>query len=239
MNIQSEKITKTITASIVAAHSEANLDEPLWAINWFDVKSKWLYDFYNLVARNHVLAVGGFPLFKASRIETLLGSKADERKVILIVKYPYANAFLDMISSKIFQIKSVLRKFAVRNFTIGFMHADDDHLKPKRKEENGSKKLLYLVHHFKGKIDDTILSDIKRSALDRDIFMQFSGKKQALIGMSENDGKISTIPFIMDHLLVFGAFEKSQIEDLVASDLYQHLINQNQSNYIGLFKREF
>ena len=239
MNIRSKVITKSITASIVATHSKSDLDGSLWAINWFDVKSKWLYDLYNLIAKNHVVAVGGVPLFKASRIETILGVKEDERKMILIVKYPRAKAFLEMVSSKMFQLKSMLRKYTVREFTIGFMYASDDNLKPKSKEERGSRNLVYLVHHFSGRIDDDILSGIRKLAIESDIFLQFAGRKEALVGMSENGGKLTTIPFIMDNLLIFGAFEKSQFDDMIALDLYQELINQNGSNYIGIFKREF
>ena len=43
--------------------SLANHDA-VYAVNWFNTRSAWLYDFYNLIAARSVLAVGGVPILK-------------------------------------------------------------------------------------------------------------------------------------------------------------------------------
>ena len=46
--------TKNLEISIISAGPDYSLEDPIWAINWFDVKSKRLYDFYNILAFPHV-----------------------------------------------------------------------------------------------------------------------------------------------------------------------------------------
>lgn len=235
---KSVQVTKDLEVSIISAGPGYGLNDPVWAINWFDVKSKWLYDFYNLLVIRHVINVGGRPHFKGKLVKRLIGESEYEREVLLIVNYPQPTSFLNMLMNKKFQLKSIIREMAVKDFTFGFMKRVDDGEPPKvRGKYDG--KLIYLVHHFKNnhKLIDT--PSIKEFAASRDIFTHFSGVKSALVGRKKSKGKLKTAPFLMDSMLIFGAFEVSQFDDFISSSFYQDFISQNQNNYIGLFKREF
>jgi len=232
-----KQITKEIEVSIISAGPEYSLDEAIWAVNWFDVKNKGLYDFYNIIASSHVRQVGGSALFKGSLIKRISGDKNDERKVLLIVSYPKPDSFLEMLTSKMFQIKSLIRELAVEDFTFGFMKRLDDGEMSSGNFKKYEGNLIYMVHHFKSQ--NTIdTSSIKELAAEQDIFTHFSGIKSALVGRKKKDGKLRTSPFLMDGMLIFGAFEENQFEGFIASEFYKTFISQNQSNYIALFKRE-
>lgn len=237
-NLLTKKITDKVEASVVAAKSGADLEQPIWAINWFDLKSSWMYNLYTKLSIGDVRFAGGEPLFKATRIAHLRGNEGLGRMVLVIVKYPSGTAFLDLLSSAMFQIKSVLRRKAVRNFTFGFEEAMDDCLKPQRGEEEASRKLLYLVHHFEGENGQAIIDVLRKNAVGHDIFFQFHGKRKALLGMSRGDRKMKTLPFITDNTLIWAAFENSQLEEFVETELYQKLLAVTANNYLGVFKRE-
>ena len=65
-----------------------SFDEPVYAVNWFNARWRWIYDFYNLIAARSVHKVGGAPLFKGRLTELVQGAEADRRDMILVVRYP-------------------------------------------------------------------------------------------------------------------------------------------------------
>jgi uncharacterized protein (DUF1330 family) len=234
----SKQITKEIEVSIINAGPNYNLEDVVWAINWFDVKNKGLYDFYNVIASPHVGKVGGRALFKGRLKKKLLGEQSDEREVLLIVSYPKPDNFLDLLMGKMFQLKSIVRELAVKDFTFGFMKRLDDGERPRGRIKKYDGKLIYMVHHFKNNHQLIDTNTIKDLAAEQDIFTHFSGIKSALVGRRKGGGKLRTSPFLMDGMLIFGAFEASQFDDFIQSEYYQNFIEQNQSNYIALFNRE-
>ncbi len=231
------QVTKNLEISVISVGPSYSLEEPVWAINWFDVKSKKLYDFYNTIASSHVAKVGGKAFFKGSLAKRLLGEDADERAVLLIVTYNKPDDFLEMLMNKAFQLKSIVRELAVKEFTFGFTKRIDDGEPPKGSGKYEG-KLFYMVHHFKNKHQPIDTKAIKEFAASRDIFTHFSGIKSALIGRKKSGEQLKTVPFLMDGILVFAAFEESQFHQFITTDYYKEFINQNQSNYIGIFNRE-
>lgn len=234
-----EEISKGLELSIMSTGPEYNLDEPIHAINWFDVKYGWLYDFYNKLVISHVIKVGGRPLLKGKLIKTLLGTEEDMRQVILVVKYPGAQAFINMVKSKVFQAKSILRVTSVLNFTFGFMKRLNTANKGESKAQHYSGKLLYLVHHFRDVEKVIPIDEINGLALEQDVFTKFIGMKCALVGRKQANEKLRTAPFPMDGLLVFAAFEESQFKSLIDTDAYKAFIASNKSNYIGIYNRKY
>ena len=235
---KSRQITKNIEVSIIGAGPSYSLEEEVWAINWFNVKSKALYDFYNTIASSHVGKVKGRAFFKGKFQKRILGDQSNERAVLLIVFYPNPNNFLDLVSDKIFQLKSIIRELAVKDFTFGFMKRLDDGEKPSGRLKKYDGKLIYLVHHFKNNQQPIDTNEFKNLAADYDVFTHFSGVKSALVGSKKANGKLRTSPFLMDGLLIFGAFETAQFDSLLENEYYQNFIESNQTNYIALFIRE-
>ena len=97
------------------------LQNPLFAINWFDTRAAPIYHLYNFLAGPRAFKVGAKALFKGQHKDTIYGNPDLKRNFLLIVNYPSANNFLDLASDKIFQIFSVLRIGAVKQFSF-IMH---------------------------------------------------------------------------------------------------------------------
>ena len=222
----------------MSAGPEYNLVDPVWAINWLNVKSKWFYDLYNYMAISHVISVLGYPFFKGRLIRRIEGFDMDERELLLIVYYPSPGAFLKMVKSKIFQLKSTIRILAVKDFTFGFMCRQDNDDTLHRKDSHYEKKLLYMVHHFKTHNTEVDAIKIKEQAASYDIFTHFVGTKSHIVGQRRKNKRLKTPPFIMDGLIVLGAFEESQFQEFLNSPFYQKFISERSFNYLGLFARE-
>jgi hypothetical protein len=197
-----QKISNDLNISIISAGPEYNLVDPVWAINWFNVKSKWLYDLYNYMAISHVISVSGSPFFKGRLIRRIEGFDIDERELLLIVNYPSPNAFLNMVKSKLFQLKSIIRISAVKDFTFGFMSRQDNGDTLQRKDSDYERNLIYLVHHFKNNSIKVDAVNIKEKAALFDIFTHFVGTKSHIIGQIKNSNQLKTTPFIMDGLII-------------------------------------
>lgn len=233
-----QDISKDVNISVMSAGPEFNLVDPVWAINWFNVKSKLLYDFYNYLVISHVISVGGRPLFKGRLIKRIIGPDSGERSLLLIVNYPSPGAFLKMIKSKFFQLKNLIRISSVKNFTFGFMRREDDGGFRQSKDSNYERNLVYMIHHFKNEYTELNALKIKEKAAEFDVFTHFVGIKSHIVGQKRKGKRLRTSPFIMDGLLVFSAFEESQFHSFLKSPFYQELIGEKRSNYLGLFTRE-
>ena len=233
-----EAVSSNMEISIISTSPEFNLEDPIWAINWFDLKSKWLYDFYNLLAFPHVNAVGARPFFKGRLIKKLEGELHHQREMLLIVNYPSPSGFLSMLKSTVFQLKSIVRVLSVKVFNFGFMRRLDDGEAPSQNPNKYLGKLVYLIHHMSGEIQQSALTDLKEYAVSYDIFTHFIGVKSHLIGRREPNDKLKTAPFHMDCLVVLGAFEEEQFHSLINSPFYQELLKSSKSNYLGLYSRE-
>ena len=109
------QVTKSLRLALRG--SEPALAAPLVAINWFDTRYAPLYHLYNALAARHVRRIGARPLFKAELRETLAGDACLARRFLLIVRYPCGERFLDLLSSRRFQLLSLLRIMTVRRFS--------------------------------------------------------------------------------------------------------------------------
>lgn len=118
------KITPGIRAYMESLGDEAWLDEPIYAINWFRAKRPWAYELYGALAAKSVFGTGGKLLFKGTVAETLLGDAAG-RDTLLVVNYPSAGSFLDLLSGRFFQLVSPLRMMAVRRFSFVMQRRSD------------------------------------------------------------------------------------------------------------------
>jgi len=113
------KFSNNVDVFIRSVHSDANLDESFYAINWFSTKMEWLYHFYNFLAVRSVLKVGGKPFFKAKVTETLVDDNRGRRDLLLIVNYPNGKKFISLMESTYFKMVSIFRILSVKRFTFG------------------------------------------------------------------------------------------------------------------------
>ena len=95
-----------------------------------------------------------------------------------------------------------------------------------------------MVHHFKTNNTEVDAIKIKEQAASHDIFTHFVGTKSHIVGQRKKNKRLKTAPFIMDGLIVLGAFEESQFQEFLNSPFYQKFISERSFNYLGLFARE-
>ena len=170
MNEIRAKVTGKVDILIRATQPEINLQEPLYAVNWFSTKVEWLYHFYNLLAIRSVKKIGGRAFFKAQVKETILDDANSKRSLILIVRYPGGENFKSLMESTYFKIVSVFREMSVSKFTFGFTHKIESDTNSKL--ENG---LQYAIHHFKfnANVYD-VLEEVKRM-LPESVSIKYAG----------------------------------------------------------------
>jgi len=200
------------------------------AVNWFNLKSPWLYRLYTLLATGFVARASGQLCFRGRLIERLEGSADHQREYLLIVRYRQAADFLQMIGNRLFQLVGLLRMAAVRQFCFGFTEnivAGGEHNDAGR---------LWLVHHFRGGRDrlrggaPELAAVAERHALK----LWFCGLTTARLVY--RSGEQETGPaFFMDGILVYAVRSKEQVEQFIRSDCYRAFMDRNDGNSLYLF----
>ncbi len=206
-------------------------EQEVHAVNWFNTRAMFMYNFYNLIAGRSVARVGGEPMFKGRLIKTLHGNKADSRGVLLVVKYPSAISFGSMLENFYFKAVSIFRTVAVSSFTFCLTEANTKTKLANAKAESNS----YLVHHFRG--NQQVLADAKAVADCSPIELIFSSFKShdIVTVMAKQDEQ--PIPAVMDGFLLFRSKEPATLEGFVASNSYQGVIEATDTSFVGLLKR--
>ncbi len=229
--------TEKVLIKPVVEHFDASAD--MCAINWFDLKRAWMYQLYGLIASRFVRKVSARLFFKGKLVKQLEGPEDRQRENLLIVCYPGARKFLDLVDFKIFQLASVLRLAAVRRFCFGFTEnmlekADSKGASDKR----FNKQQIYLVHHFQG--DDGWLRENRQSlfasAREHNMQVYFCGLTTAHIAR-EKSGQQQNPEFFMDGILLFAAQSELDIENFTLDDIYSTFKRKNSSNSLYLFSR--
>lgn len=221
----------------VVEHFDEHAD--ICAINWFDLKTPWMYKLYGLIASRFVRKVSGKLVFKGTLARKLIGPKDRLRDNLLIVCYPGAQKFLKLVNFKIFQIISVLRLAAVKRFVFGFT---ENILEQTESSDVGERRFnlqqIYLVHHFQGnnnwlRINHLELFDVARQyQLDA----YFCGLGYAHIAR-EISGQRHDAEFFMDGMVLFAASSEVDAEKFIKDDLYRAFIENNTDNSLYLFTR--
>ena len=235
MQRKEANIGKDTTLSIIAASSEIDLEQPLFAINWFDTKRKWLYNLYVLLASPYAQKVGARMIFKGQQIEKITGNDSDGRELLLIVRYPTAGNFLQLMSFKMFLLISLLRIKAVKHFTFGFMQK----ITPDNPAGKAGKGNPALFHHFKGlPIPLHQVEQLKEEAAKNHIQLIFAGTKAASLQRRQK-GKTQEIPFLMEGLLLFQGNDQTSLRHFFEHPTYRHFREQQQDHYAALLEKLF
>ena len=213
MSQKSYRVSSKTTIHISASDNQSDLDKPLYAINWFNTKSKRLYNLYGALAFPHVKKMGGEVVFKGKVRKTLSGDESLGRESMLIVKYPNANSFLGLFTQKLFLIKSLLRVKAVKDFVFGFVKMTDGKALSTQKPKKYSGDKSYLVQIIKGHLE----AEMPNNNYPTGVNLFFDGIKTAYIGRSSDGGEIMNGPFFIDRIFIWEGEKKEDLASWVNS----------------------
>lgn len=231
MNEITCNVTKSTKVLIKANDPAVNLNEPLYAINWFSTKMEWVYHFYNLLASKSVVKIGGKAFFKGKITKTILDEKNKARDLILIIYYPGGNNFKALMESTYFKVVSIFRMLSVKKFSFGFTQ------KQLVSDSLLTNNLAYVVHHFKApEVTSSFFSQFE-SLLTENVKIKYAGKMVADLVTKTKDQEAESIPNVMDGIIIFESEKESDILNIIASPEYQSLIKSLGGSYIGTLNR--
>jgi len=216
---------------IESTDKKYSFDERFYAINWFDTKALWLYNFYNFLAVSQVNKIGGEGFFKGRVQEVLYGKQEDRRDVVLIVTYPKVEQFKKLFEMFSFKIVSIIRMLAVKDFTFGFTHRTDANIK----EDDKDKSAFYAIHHYKNKSD--ISSEIAKISKNSKVEILYSGVISALLYNASEDEKQDQLPCLMDGILILKSQDKNDLKQFVKTDEYKIVLDKTSSSFVATLKR--
>lgn len=207
------------------------LEEPVFAVNWFNTKTLWLYNLYNLLASVSVKKVGGKALFKGRTQKVLYGDETLRRDVLLIVNYPGVGHFLRMMKSRYFLFVSTLRMLAVRQFSFGFTHRTETRDTPVDDPENR----VYAVHHYCGPTGIGLRLEAVIRAHNLEVC--YAGRISSLLYTGDDRQAKQQVPCLMDGVLLLGASSDLEIQLLMQEASYQSLIAETETSFIATLER--
>jgi uncharacterized protein (DUF1330 family) len=225
-------------ALIKQVKKDVGLDRPIYAINWFDTRMQWMYDFYNLLAAQSVFKIGGKVFFKGKVVKKLSGSAEDSRNMLLIVNYPSAIRFMDLMKDNFFILVSVLRELAVKDFSFGFTARLDSQEPLPEKRSTFDRSKAYAMHHFRTDMPLTeFLPRLHEIAAGNGVKVHYAGQISSLLFAQNQQGKETQVPCLMDGILLYEADHDALLETMISGEQYRQEIAQLDSSYIALLKR--
>ncbi len=203
----STNVTSSLEAVISSDRPEVSLEGPLVAVNWFDTRSLWLYNLYNVLASRSVSAVGGEVVFKGKLDTVIAGDDTKRRGMLLIVRYPSGRAFLNMMESTYFKLVSLLREAAVSNFTFCFTQPT----LPATYQDDPDKAQTYLIHTAASEDENrAILTLVKQS----DLNILYAGQLAARLGIRRSGAPTQNIPCLIEWITVTQTETDEQLNNL-------------------------
>ena len=219
---------------------ETALQNPLFAINWFDTRAAPIYHLYNLLAGPRAFKVNAKALFKGKLKETVYGNPDLKRDYLLIVNYPSANNFLDLVSDKIFQIFSVLRIGAVKNFSFIFhqRHLGEQLLTDKisKGDKTGSYAVVQLSESPEATSGADLASAVGSLAEQHQVELFFAGSAAGRVSTVGQDDQETALPAITERTFVFSGNSDAVLSDFLVSSDFKSLVgigDQSSSLELG------
>ena len=221
-----------------ATMPEAALDRPIFAVNWFNTRFSWLYDIYNAAASRSLFAVGAKVFFKGHVVETILGDAGDARQVLLVINYPSGERFLELLSGRVFQLVSVLRVLAVRDFSFAINErvAGPDLLS--ERIQSFDEHRAWAVFHFssEGRIRGDLAS-LAAIAAAHGVEIHFASQRVAVVKTRRRDGKPGRIDSVTDKVVIFEAESDQSLREAVSSAEFEDFVRAQRTPYVGLLRR--
>ena len=238
-----QKIERKITGSITAT-IQGQLDEiesPLFAINWFDTRIATVYHFYNFLAAGRVFKIGGKVFFKGKNLQTICGNESLARKFLLIVNYPSGHAFLDLVSDRIFQVMSVFRILAVKQFSFVLQKriGEPQLLRDQIPKIEGPVK-PYAVVHCAG-IDNSQLESAEQQfaqiASANACELVFYGYESGRVATAKAGAQPNRVEYITPATVVLSAKSQADLLKFFESSEFKEFAKQLDDHYAALLKR--
>lgn len=231
------QITKGTKIVLEPASDSADLMQPLFAINWFNTRANWLYNLYNLIAARSVFQVGAAAFFKGHVTETLLGSADVARQLLLIVNYPSGERFLDLLSGRYFQVTSLLRLAAVRNFSFVLNARVDGPPLLQSRSQQFDASHGWAVHHYSSSQDmGEQLEQLRQITAQSGIELHFASVRSALVHSEDSAAKRTAMNAITDRVVLLEATSPQQLKDAVRGP-YSKFIESVDNSYLGMLSR--
>ncbi len=226
--------TKILLDPVASSVAEST---PLFAINWFNTRALWLYNLYNLIAARSVFGVGGKVLFKGKVTRTLLGPPEFSRQMLLVVNYPNSERFLDMLSNRFFQVTSLLRMAAVRDFSFVLNQRADGPELLDTKTQTFDSAAQWLVHHYSStKPLHEEVTHIRELLADSSVNLHFASEPAANVFTIDRTEVRTPMPAITDRVVILEVTQGSSPDDVIEGP-YAQFIAADEDSYIGLINR--
>lgn len=231
------QITRGTTIVLEAVLNPDVLTQPLFAINWFNTRSRWLYHFYNMVASSSVFKVGAKVLLKGRVTETLSGSPENAREVLLIVNYPSGERFLDLLADRYFQLTSLLRMLAVRDFSFVMNRRLGGPELLEHQTQPFNVDHAWAVHHYSSVRDiDEEFQTLCHIARENGVVVHFSSYKAVTVNVQDRHGTCNTINHVTDRVVILEADSENQLRTAINGP-YREFTESVQNSYIGVLHR--
>lgn len=230
--IESDSVERQITSGtkLVLRGTSERLNSSLFAINWFDTKPAWVYHLYNLLASTRLKRIGGRAVFKGRVFKKLAGEDSLARQHLLIVNYPSANHFLNLVADKLFLMLSILRIVSVRNFSFVMQHRVDDGLEIARDQNS------FAVLHFASDDPACVARLLENDAETFGLQLAFFGK-QAVTVSNQRRNEEQTMPFVTPNTVLLAGEQESQLADFFASPTFQEAMLPVGTYYAAALRR--
>ena len=233
-NSFSKKINGSTKIIISALNPDINENSTIYAINWFNLKRRKLYNFYNWLASPLLKKVGGRVHFKGFNEKKIYGEEVNGRDALLIVEYAGPKAFFQLLSRTYFQLISVLRLSSVKQFNFGFTQRKDEAVD--HSEDFSSQ--YYIAHLFTKSNEQSIdLSSLIDVMSRNNINAHYWGEKAAVVISENKKGNQRQAPFAIDGVVVWKSSDRTAMDEMIKDPKYVDFINQLKSSYIAFFKR--
>jgi len=231
------QITRGTKIVLEPVDVSSDLTEPLFAINWFNTRAMWLYNLYNAIAARSVFRVGASVFFKGRVTETLLGSEDASRQMLLIVDYPSGERFLDLLSNRYFQVTSLLRMAAVRDFSFVLnARADGPNLMQSRTQQFDTSSVWAVHHYFSSQDIGDEVELLRRVTAQSDIRLHFASVRAALVHSEDGSGKRTAMNAVTDRVVLLSARAPPQLTEAIRGP-YSEFIDTVDNSYVGAIAR--
>ena len=230
-------ITGSLRAEIIGNSDEIN--GPLYAINWFDTRLAFVYHFYNLLAAQRVFRIGGKVFFKGKCQQTIGGDSEMARQFLLIVNYPSGTRFMDLLADRIFQLVSVFRAMAVKQFSFVFHKRKEIHETPAAGQPFDAGDCYAVLHLSKqaAASNDDRIAELDGIATTHQVEIFFAGSMTGQVVLVKKSGTRDAMPFITEDTVLFKTSDKQTMAKLFGSAEIQAFLSAAPGYFASYIKR--
>ncbi len=236
---KSLSISATTEVVVKGSHKAAQLNHPIWAVNWFNTRSKFLSAIYVSLSLPCLRKVGAEILFKGHCIKKIEGKNEYDRKYLQIEKYPDSSAFLELVKDTRYRLLHSLYKIATAGMAFGFNRRLDNGPKPSSKSRKYWGSDVYLVHIFQADRSFVLSSQFNLAELAHKHGVQifFSGSTEALFTRVHKNHPEHT-PYFMDGLILFEGANITALTQLKNDIKYKQFQEKTSRSSLYFFKRD-